>query len=205
MAPGDAARAAAPCGTCLSGQMNSDDFEVELRTGTPPAPGRLMLLEGFLNTWSGELGFDDFETVASTEAWLRGVGVWTRTKRLTRNQHDSLVTFRSNLRAWILDKTAAQPLNDSVAEVTFRAQFASAGTVGFEPTGDAYQRAIGLLTDLIYESQQNGTWDRFKCCELATCGWAFYDSTRSRTKRWCSMKTCGSRHKAREYYKRKRG
>lgn len=184
--------------------MNSSEFEVELRTGSPPAPGRLILLEGFLNTWSGELGFDDFETVSSTEAWLRGVRLWTHAKKLTSKQHEKVVTFRSNLRAWILDNDAAQPLNHSVAGVTFQAEFGATGAMKFRTTGDADRAVLGSLTEVISESQRNGTWDRFKCCELPTCGWAFYDSTRSRTKRWCSMKTCGSRHKAREYYKRKR-
>lgn len=185
--------------------MNSPDRKVELRTGTPPAPGRLILLEGFLNTCSGELGFDDFDSAASTELWLREFGLWTGARKLTSKQHEQLVQFRRNLRAWILDARAAQPLNDSLADVSFRAEFGSTGTVGVAATGDALQRVLGGLTDVISQSQQEGTWDRFKCCELPTCGWAFYDSTRSRTKRWCSMKTCGSRHKAREYYKRKRG
>lgn len=184
--------------------MNSSEFEVELRTGIPPAPGRLILVEGFLNTWSGELGFDDFETAASTNAWLRGVGLWTRSKKVTSKQREKIVLFRSSLRTWVLDENAAQPLNDLIAEIAFRAEFGSAGTVHFGATGDPYKGVLGSLTAVISESQQDGTWDRFKCCELPTCGWAFYDPTRSRTKRWCSMKTCGSRHKAREYYKRKR-
>ena len=185
--------------------MSPDDFEVEFRTGTPPAPGRLMLLEGFLNTWSGELGFDDFETALSTEAWLRGVGLWTGSRKLSSKHHEQVVAFRSDLRAWILDKKAVKPMNDAVADVTFRAKFGNAGAVEFGVTGNASQTVLGLLTEVIVQGQQDGTWDRFKCCELPTCGWAFYDATRSRTKRWCSMKTCGSRHKAREYYKRKRG
>ena len=40
----------------------------ELRTGNPPAPGDLVLLEAFLNTWSGELGIEDFATITSAEA-----------------------------------------------------------------------------------------------------------------------------------------
>ena len=102
----------------------------------------------------------------------------------------------------MLDPSAIAPLNDLISDVDFQIAFAPSGDVGFRPIGDAHQTVIGSLTEVIAESQQNGTWDRFKCCELPTCGWSFYDSPRSRTKRWCSMKTCGSRHKAREYYKR---
>jgi predicted RNA-binding Zn ribbon-like protein len=184
--------------------MNSPTLYGELRTGTPAAPGTLILLEGFLNTWSGELEIDDFETAKSTEAWLRSVALWAGSKKLTSGQHQKIVKFRSDLRSWILDKENTQPLNELAAEISFRAEFSAEGEVQFLPTELSDDGVIGMLTKVISESQQDGTWDRFKCCELPTCGWAYYDSTRSRTKRWCSMKTCGSRHKAREYYKRKR-
>lgn len=46
-----------------------------------------------------------------------------------------------------------------------------------------------------------GKPERVKDCP--TCGWMFYDTTKSATRRWCNMEVCGSRHKAREWYKRK--
>ena len=176
----------------------------KLRTGSHPAHGNLVLLEGFLNTCSDELGFDDFETARSTETWLRSVDLWTGTKKITSGEHKKIVGFRTDLRAWILDKEQCQPLNERVDEIAFRAEFCPGGEVQFQPAGDTYQQALGSMIGVISESLQDGTWDRLKCCALPTCGWAFYDPTRSRTKRWCSMKTCGSRHKAREYYKRNR-
>ena len=184
--------------------MDSTALNGVLRTGTPAAPGTLVLLEGFLNTWSGELDIDDLHTVKSAEAWLRSVPLWTGSKKLTSEQHQKIVKFRSDLRSWILDKGNTQPPNELAAEISFRAEFRSEGDVRFLPADVGYDGVIGMLIKVISESQQNGTWDRFKCCDLPTCGWAYFDSTRSRTKRWCSMKTCGSRHKAREYYKRKR-
>ncbi len=36
------------------------------------------------------------------------------------------------------------------------------------------------------------------------CGWLFLDETRSGTRRWCSMKDCGNRAKARRHYRRTR-
>ncbi len=183
--------------------MSNAGTQLELRTGTPPAPGSLALLEGFLNTWSGELSIEDLSTVKETEAWLKEFGLWSGNKRLTSDQRRKIVEFREALRAWILNESAADPVGASLSDVTFRAEV-SQGELGFQPLGDPYQFLVGSLAKVISYSQQAATWGRFKCCELPTCGWAFYDFTRSRTKRWCSMKTCGSRHKAREYYKRKR-
>lgn len=38
-----------------------------------------------------------------------------------------------------------------------------------------------------------------------TCGWFFLDTTRNRSRRWCSMAMCGSVNKSRRYYWRTRG
>jgi len=184
--------------------MDHDALASILRTGTPAAPGNLVLLEGFLNTYAGEFGVEDFATPDSTEAWLKSVNLWTGTEKLSTSQTRKIISFRDTLRMWILDKETNQPINELIQAVPFQAMFDSQGEIGFRSKGDAGDQVLGAVSEVILESQKNGTWDRFKCCELPTCGWAYYDSTRSRTKRWCSMKTCGSRHKAREYYKRKR-
>jgi len=36
------------------------------------------------------------------------------------------------------------------------------------------------------------------------CGWFFIDTTKNRSRRWCSMSTCGSAVKARRYYRRRK-
>ena len=36
------------------------------------------------------------------------------------------------------------------------------------------------------------------------CGWVFLDETKNRRRRWCSMKDCGNRAKARRHYARQR-
>jgi predicted RNA-binding Zn ribbon-like protein len=42
-------------------------------------------------------------------------------------------------------------------------------------------------------------------CEGPSCVLFFYDTTRNRSRRWCSMEGCGSRVKAAAYYRRTRG
>jgi predicted RNA-binding Zn ribbon-like protein len=41
---------------------------------------------------------------------------------------------------------------------------------------------------------------RVKSCP--TCGWLFLDVSKNRSRRWCSMDTCGSVAKSRRYYRR---
>ncbi len=41
-------------------------------------------------------------------------------------------------------------------------------------------------------------------CDGARCTWLFLDQSRTRTRRWCSMESCGNRAKAKRHYQRRR-
>jgi len=45
---------------------------------------------------------------------------------------------------------------------------------------------------------------KLRMCAADDCAWLFLDTTRNRKRRWCDMKTCGNRDKARRYYERVR-
>ena len=40
---------------------------------------------------------------------------------------------------------------------------------------------------------------RLHACASGTCRWLFLDTSRNRTRRWCDMKICGNREKARRF------
>ncbi len=44
--------------------------------------------------------------------------------------------------------------------------------------------------------------DRIRRCSEEKCGWLFLDMSRNRSRKWCDMKDCGNRTKARRHYKR---
>jgi predicted RNA-binding Zn ribbon-like protein len=46
---------------------------------------------------------------------------------------------------------------------------------------------------------------RLRACELDTCRWLFLDTSKNHTRRWCKMKVCGNRMKARRYQVRHSG
>lgn len=48
--------------------------------------------------------------------------------------------------------------------------------------------------DLVYVRQ----------CASHACAWLFLDKTKNHRRRWCDMRTCGNRSKARTYYQRQR-
>jgi len=41
-------------------------------------------------------------------------------------------------------------------------------------------------------------------CDSEDCSWLFLDSSRSKRRRWCDMKTCGNRAKARRHYEKQK-
>ena len=41
-------------------------------------------------------------------------------------------------------------------------------------------------------------------CGGEGCGWLFLDTSRNRRRRWCTMRGCGNRAKARRFYERMR-
>ena len=43
---------------------------------------------------------------------------------------------------------------------------------------------------------------RIRMCEAETCAWLFVDESRNHSRRWCDMKVCGNREKARRHYQR---
>ncbi|HEX9941877.1 MAG TPA: ABATE domain-containing protein [Thermoanaerobaculia bacterium] len=44
--------------------------------------------------------------------------------------------------------------------------------------------------------------ERVRECAGNACTWLFLDYSRNRSRRWCSMETCGNRAKARRHYRR---
>jgi predicted RNA-binding Zn ribbon-like protein len=46
---------------------------------------------------------------------------------------------------------------------------------------------------------------RVRECASPSCTWLFVDRSRNRSRRWCSMETCGNRAKAHRHYQRRSG
>jgi predicted RNA-binding Zn ribbon-like protein len=47
--------------------------------------------------------------------------------------------------------------------------------------------------------------DRVRACDNPECRWLFLDSSKNHTRRWCDMKVCGNRMKARRFKAQQRG
>ena len=46
--------------------------------------------------------------------------------------------------------------------------------------------------------------DTVRVCASDSCNWLFLDTSKNHSRRWCNMKSCGNREKARRFYSQKK-
>jgi len=46
--------------------------------------------------------------------------------------------------------------------------------------------------------------DTVRVCASDSCNWLFIDTSKNHSRRWCNMKSCGNREKARRFYTRRK-
>ena len=102
---------------------------MEFRTEDKPAPGELVLVQGFLNTRSDELDIEDLQDSQTAEIWLRRAGIWTSDKTLSANDHKKLQAFREVLRAYLLQPSHAESVA-ALNQYTKRVKFGISGEYG---------------------------------------------------------------------------
>ena len=62
------------------------------------------------------------------------------------------------------------------------------------------QPVVNSAADFLIESDMK----RLKRCSDPECGWLFYDTSKNKSRRWCSMKGCGNRAKVNKFYRNHR-
>jgi len=77
-------------------------------------------------------------------------------------------------------------------------------SVDHRHVGDPIDDALARLADPLVTELTDGRPERIKVCASETCGWIFYDDSRTSRRRWCDMATCGNRAKAARHRARER-
>lgn len=70
--------------------------------------------------------------------------------------------------------------------------------------GDALQAPLRPVAHTAAELLTSPDLVRVRECGGDHCDWLFLDRSRNRSRRWCSMETCGNRSKARRHYHRQK-
>lgn len=154
------------------------------------------LIVRFINTLDVEAGTDVLDTVDGWRSWLAAQGLDGSFGR--GSAHDSAHDLdrtrelRDDLRAMACGERCAQ-----VRQVGIQVALSVDGEV--ELSADT---AVGLIAAAAAKVAIEKRLDRVKICPADDCRWAFYDTSRNRSRQWCSMEVCGNRAKARAHRER---
>ena len=175
----------------------------------PAAPGQLGLVQSFLNTADLESGADVLAQPAAAKAWLvehRLASPGTDydvedLRRLTEMRRALHELVAANGGAG-LQRRAVTTLNEAARRVRLGVRLHPVDGYRLVAEGVGVDRPIGELLMSVTGAMAAGNWNRLKVCANDACQRAFYDASRNRSGRWCSMATCGNRMKGRAYRQR---
>jgi predicted RNA-binding Zn ribbon-like protein len=164
---------------------------------------------------------EHFDTFGDIVAWAESRGVISKHDAGLLRQHAAAnpdaarrawrgaVTLREAVYA-VLTAAAAQrkpkPADLDIVNGAVRQTFQRAALT---PAGDRFtlETTADRGLDLVLAPVVRATVDLLTSdalshvgrCADDECQWLFLDTTRSRTRRWCDMKSCGNRHKVRRF------
>lgn len=183
-----------------------------------PVPEEIQLLNVFLNTLDlqtfGEHGKkpeeerDEFRTPGTLRSWLVEHGLLGRGEPVTDEGLALAKEMRGALRAAASERSEKRHLPGATPsafeQVPLFARLRDDGRPDLISGRDGVPGALGKLLSNAVVAAARGTWDRLKVCAAEDCRWVYYDHSKSRTGRWCSMQTCGNRVKTKRYRQRRR-
>lgn len=171
--------------------------------------GPAELLRDFVNTYDVEDDADELASPAELSMWLRERGLIDDGDRAVDEDLVMATRLREGLRCVLRHHHDAEPydlsedLDAALAALPVRVTLAG-GTPGLRPTRTGVAGGLARIAALIPAAHAEGTWRRLKVCAQSTCQWAFIDSSKNRSRSWCSMRVCGNRIKTRAYRARRR-
>jgi len=207
-------------GSLMVGGLDNRALEVQRAQPQPggrePAPGQLVVLQGFLNSHFDlveEWGVDLLSTPVRASDWFVRRGLMSEQRRLNESDVERAVSVREGLRelastnrdrGYRPDAATLIELGQAAGRVPLRLALAGQQLV-LSPQGEtALDRALGVVLVIAAQAMIDGHWRRLKTCPGDDCGWVFYDHSRNNSGRWCSMAICGGRTKTRTHYHKHR-
>jgi predicted RNA-binding Zn ribbon-like protein len=177
-------------------------------------PPHAQLLRDFANTYDIDESGETLVDPPALVQWLREHGLLTpRGKTIRADDADLALarTIREALRAEFLahhdaanaEDRASPRLRSATAGLTLQVDFPDGGP-RLEPVDQGVRGALARLAAAVVMAHWDGSWARLKVCPADDCLWAFYDTSKNRSRTWCSMRVCGNRTKTRTYRSRHR-
>ena len=169
------------------------------------------LITGFANTVNLEEGPEELTTPAALRDWLSGQGLLTARAQVKGDDLTRAIALREAIRALVAgnnacgeEPDAATVLDDAAVRAGVRLRFDCCGDVRAEATAGGVDGALGRIVAAVHRTMADGSWSRLKACARDECRWVYFDASRNRSKRWCSMEVCGNREKGEAFRRRHR-
>jgi len=166
-----------------------------------PAPGRLELVRELVNTRDLDLATDVLVDRDGLQRWARAHGfdadgAADSDVRRVRALREALRTgLAANHEGAALPGDAAATVDECARWAGVGVSFADGPGWSIISAGTGVRGMVAGLLDIVAHSMSDGSWHRLKTCRNDSCQWAFYDSSRTHTAKWCSMRICGNRLK----------
>jgi predicted RNA-binding Zn ribbon-like protein len=179
--------------------------------GRPKAPGRLELLQRFINSHNHDFppDWDRIGTPRKAQAWLLEKRLVAPGAAVSAADVARLRELREALRELVIANHGGQPAAAATDVIRTASRAAllgvtvdAAGQTVLEPAHAGVDGAVATLLGILHEAQLTGQWSRMKACRR--CEYAFFDRSKNRSAAWCAMAICGNRTKNRAYYRRHR-
>jgi predicted RNA-binding Zn ribbon-like protein len=161
------------------------------------------LVRSFANTVDVEAGSDRLASIGEFRTWLRDQDLDATHQPIDDDDLALARELRRALRAEMASHHDDVP--DPAARATLDRLAADLpvqivpSTGALEPVARGSRGALTRVLASRHSLVRAGVWNRLKVCPDDDCAWAFYDESRNRSRRWCSMNVCGNRHKVRAY------
>jgi len=179
--------------------------------GTPPAPDDLELVRSFLSLHDHEQGNPDGmpPSLESLRWWL-GAKELVGSDEPVKDQdlawalrvRDALTTkVRENMGEG-MDPDATALLNRAGEETGLRVCFGCSDGDAIHVNATGVRGAIGRILGSAFLAELDGRWERFRICHDAGCSSVFFDRSKNKSGKWCSMSSCGNRAKVRAFRER---
>ena len=173
------------------------------------APGELELVRRFVNTRDIEEGSDELHSPDALLTWFAGVDLLDDEAAADAEDLERALALREGIRALLLANSGEETetgrireLNRAIGSVCLIVRFYDNGEATLKPESLGVSAALGRILTAVVRAMDEGIWGRLKICTNDACQWAFYDRSRNRSGKWCTMEVCGNRMKARTFRQR---
>ena len=166
------------------------------------------LVIDFVNTYDVESDTDSIPSPAALASWLGGRELIGPGEVACEADLATAVDLREGLRAALRHNHDRHRDEDRrglprvFAALPLRVALTADGPM-LEPVVTGVPGGLARIVAAVMSTHANGMWPRLKVCTESTCQWAFVDSSKNRSRSWCSMRVCGNRTKTRAYRARR--